>query len=67
MFLLIDEGSMSMWIFFDFGLKASVRPVIRSSNRAPTQIIRSQPCIARLDSYDPCMPSMPTQLSPEAG
>jgi hypothetical protein len=33
--LLIEEGSMSMWIFFEPGENASVRPVIRSSKRAP--------------------------------
>ena len=37
---------MSMWIFLDFGEKASRRPVMRSSKRAPTQIIRSQSCMA---------------------
>src|SRR5207237_4715093 len=26
MFLLIEDGSMSMWIFFEFGENASVRP-----------------------------------------
>ena len=35
-FLLIDEGSISMWIFFEPGEKASSRPVTRSSKRAPT-------------------------------
>ena len=35
-FLLIDDGSMSMWIFFEPGEKASSRPVMRSSKRAPT-------------------------------
>src|SRR4029453_8376517 len=38
-FLLMDEGSMSTWIFFDPGENASIRPVIRSSKRAPMQII----------------------------
>ena len=41
---------MSMWIFFEYGEKASSRPVMRSSKRAPMQIIRSQSCIARLAS-----------------
>ena len=49
-FLLIDDGSMSMWIFFEPGEKASSRPVMRSSNRAPTQTITSQSCIARFAS-----------------
>ena len=41
---------MSMWIFFEPGENASSRPVMRSSNRAPTQTITSQPCIARFAS-----------------
>ena len=49
-FLLIDDGSMSMWIFFEPGEKASIRPVMRSSKRAPTQIITSQSCMALLAS-----------------
>src|ERR1700750_3475504 len=36
MFLLIDDGSISIWIFLEPGENASTRPVIRSSNRAPT-------------------------------
>ncbi len=48
--LLIEEASTSMWIFFENGENASSRPVIRSSNRAPTQIITSHSCIARLAS-----------------
>ena len=66
-FLLIEDGSMSMWIFFDPGEKASSRPVMRSSKRAPTAIIRSQSCMALFASKVPCMPSMPSQCSPEAG
>ena len=34
-FLLIEDGSMSTWIFFEYGEKASSRPVMRSSKRAP--------------------------------
>ena len=49
-FLLIDDGSMSMWIFFEFGENAVSRPVMRSSKRAPMQIITSQSCIAILAS-----------------
>ena len=49
-FLLMDEGSMSAWIFFDPGLNAFSRPVTRSSNRAPMFSSTSQPCIARLAS-----------------
>ena len=66
-FLLIEDGSMSMWIFFDFGEKASRRPVMRSSKRAPMQIIRSQSCMAMLASYVPCMPSMPSHCRSDAG
>ena len=50
MTLLIDEGSMSICTFFDFGEKSVIRPVMRSSKRAPMFTIRSQPCIARLAS-----------------
>ena len=50
MFLLIDDGSMSMWIFFEPGENASVRPVMRSSKRAPMHSMTSQSCIAMLAS-----------------
>ena len=49
-FLLIEEGSMSTWIFVAFGAKASSRPVIRSSKRAPTHTMTSQSCIVMLAS-----------------
>ena len=39
---------MSMWIFFERGEKASRRPVMRSSKRAPTQTITSQSCMAEV-------------------
>jgi hypothetical protein len=39
--LLIEARSISMWIFFELGEKASSRPVTRSSKRAPMQTIRS--------------------------
>ena len=39
---------MSMCTFFEPGEKASSRPVMRSSKRAPTAIIRSQSCIVWL-------------------
>jgi hypothetical protein len=50
MTLLIDEGSMSICALRLPGLKSAMRPVMRSSKRAPTLIIRSQPCMARLAS-----------------
>ena len=50
MFLLIEDGSMSMWIFFEPGENASMRPVMRSSKRAPMHSITSQSCIAMLAS-----------------
>ena len=50
MFLLIDDGSMSMWTLNEPGEKASSRPVIRSSKRAPMQSMTSQSCIAQLAS-----------------
>lgn len=58
---------MSMWIFLLPGEKASRRPVTRSSNRAPTQIITSQSCMALLASNVPCMPSMPSHAGSAAG
>ena len=41
---------MSMWIFLEFGENALIRPVMRSSKRAPMQIMTSQSCIAILAS-----------------
>ena len=41
---------MSTWIFFEPGEKASSRPVMRSSKRAPIAIITSQSCMAWLAS-----------------
>ena len=41
---------MSMWILAESGEKASSRPVMRSSKRAPIATIRSQSCIAWLAS-----------------
>ena len=58
---------MSTWIFFEPGENASSRPVMRSSKRAPMQIIRSQSCIAQLASQVPCMPSMPSHCGSAAG
>ena len=58
---------MSIWIFFEPGEKASSRPVMRSSKRAPTQIITSQSCIDMLASSVPCMPSMPSHFGSAAG
>ncbi len=58
---------MSTCIFFDPGEKASIRPVMRSSKRAPMQIIRSQSCIDQLASQVPCMPSMPSHCGSAAG
>jgi acetolactate synthase-1/2/3 large subunit len=49
-FLLTLDRSISTWIFFECGAKASSRPVTRSSNRAPSATIRSALFIARLAS-----------------
>ncbi len=49
-FLLSDDGSMSTWIFLEWGEKASSRPVMRSSKRAPRHTITSQSCMAMLAS-----------------
>ena len=57
--LLIEDGSTSICIFFDFGENSSIFPVIRSSNRAPMLINKSQSCIALFASKVPCIPSMP--------
>ena len=58
---------MSTWIFLEPGEKASILPVMRSSKRAPMQIITSQSCIAMLASSVPCMPSMPSHCGSAAG
>src|SRR5258707_14052870 len=50
MFLLIWAASISRWIFFDAGEKASTRPVTRSSKREPSAIKRSQRLADRFDS-----------------
>ena len=44
-FLLIEDASISTWILCELGGNASSRPVMRSSKRAPMQIITSQSCI----------------------
>jgi hypothetical protein len=49
-FLLIDEGSMSMWILREPGENASIRPVMRSSKRAPMHSITSQSCMVQFAS-----------------
>ncbi len=49
-FLLIEDGSISTWIFLEPGEKASSRPVTRSSKRAPRHTITSQSCMAWLAS-----------------
>ena len=49
-FLLMEEGSMSAWIFLESGAKAFSRPVTRSSKRAPMFSITSHPCMTRLAS-----------------
>ena len=49
-FLLMEEASTSMWILREPGEKASTRPVMRSSKRAPMHTIRSQSCIAMFAS-----------------
>ena len=49
-FLLMELASISIWTFLEFGEKASSRPVTRSSNRAPTQTMTSQSCMALLAS-----------------
>ena len=65
-FLLIEAGSISTWNLLEAGENASSRPVMRSSKRAPIQIITSQPCIARLASRVPCMPSIPSHCGSDA-
>jgi hypothetical protein len=41
-FLLIELGSMSMWIFLECGENSVSLPVMRSSKRAPILISTSQ-------------------------
>jgi hypothetical protein len=41
-FLLMAEGSTSIWIFFASAANASTFPVTRSSNRAPTAIVHPE-------------------------
>ena len=57
--LLIEDGSISIWTFFELGENSSIFPVIRSSNLAPMFINKSQSCIALFASYVPCIPSIP--------
>ena len=57
-FLEIEDGSISIWIFLEFGLNISNLPVILSSNLAPIAIIKSQSCIAIFASYEPCIPNI---------
>src|ERR1043165_7075307 len=57
-FLLIEDGSISTWIFLEPGEKASMRPVMGSPKRAPRQIIPSKSCTALLVWRVPGMPSM---------
>ncbi len=45
-FLEISAGSMSMWMNFARGANSDSLPVMRSSNRAPTQQMRSASSIA---------------------
>ncbi len=66
-FLLIEDGSISTWIFLEAGEKASSRPVTRSSKRAPRHTITSQSCMALLASKEPCMPSIPSHWGSAAG
>ena len=65
--LPILPGWISIWILRAPGAKSLSRPVMRSSKRAPTQMIRSAWCMARLASTVPCMPSMPRNSGSDAG
>jgi hypothetical protein len=58
-FFWIEVGSMSMWMILACGANSSTFPVTRSSNRAPTAMIRSLWEIAMFAAYVPCIPSIP--------
>ena len=47
-FLLMEVGSMSMWMILAREAKALTRPVTRSSKRAPTEMSTSQLLMAML-------------------
>jgi hypothetical protein len=47
-FLLIEVGSMSMWMILARAAKELTRPVTRSSKRAPTEMSTSQLLMAML-------------------
>src|SRR5271155_2546640 len=67
-FLEIDEGSISIWMIdLALGAKSALRPVTRSSKRAPTAIRQSVLHTAVLVAYDPCIPSIPRHNESEAG
>ena len=57
-----SAASMSIWIFTAFLQNWLGTPRMRSSSRAPTEIIRSHSTTARLAKAVPCMPS-PCRLS----
>ena len=59
MILPISEGSMSTCIFLEFLANIEVFPVIRSSKRVPSPIIRSASSSARLAYAIPCIPGHP--------
>jgi hypothetical protein len=66
-FLEISAGSMSMWMTFAPGAKASSLPVTRSSKRAPTVISRSERWSAQLAYFEPCMPGICSESACESG
>ena len=66
-FLEISAGSMSAWMTLAPVAKESSRPVTRSSNRAPSEISRSDFCSAATAATVPCMPGMPRLSSWESG
>ena len=58
-FLLISAGSMSAWMTLASGAKVDSCPVTRSSNRAPSAMMRSDFCSAVTAATVPCMPGIP--------
>ena len=66
-FLLISDGSISMWILRAFGAYVFRLPVTRSSKRIPAAIRRSASWIAWLTHASPCMPIMPKLSACDAG
>ncbi len=65
--LPISAGSMSTCTTFASGAKSATLPVTRSSNRAPSAMMRSLSCRPSTAGTVPCMPGMPRCCGCESG